>query len=143
MNLKNALEPFDRRRGILISTWPRPQRDYGGYLRPSCTGGDGFLVSVMSDLVTELSRNLDTAPWSLLKLHAQRGGLIWVQPDLDLLQVAVAVAQDQVQLVEEWLRKGAMRKPTLQDFAELDVAPQREFMSVVVQPWVLFQDLKN
>jgi hypothetical protein len=94
-----------------------------------------------AELREELRKTFDPAPWGLLKLHAQRDGLIWVSPGLSLLDVAVAMATDDVKVVEAWLTQGLVRRPSPSEIASWDLTPQREFLSVVVQPWALFQEL--
>lgn len=55
----------------------------------------------MSDLRTELTENLDEAEWEWLIPHATRDAVILVTDKLELLDVGVAIAGDQVSQVQQ------------------------------------------
>ena len=77
------------------------------------------------------------APWSMLEAHANRDGLIVVSAELDLLDVAVALAQDDGDSVSNWMSRGLLAKPdeaSLKAYAA-DSAYQWPF--VIVAPFVL------
>ncbi|MGC1393000.1 MAG: DUF2288 family protein, partial [Coleofasciculaceae cyanobacterium] len=48
----------------------------------------------MSDLRAELAKNIDEAELDWLKPHIQRDVVVVVNPQLDLLEVGVAIAND-------------------------------------------------
>ncbi len=92
------------------------------------------------DLLETLKRTLDEAEWSLLRTHAEeRDALILVELGLDLLEVAVAVASNRSVQVEEWIQAGRIGKPTAKQLQE--IPPTRKFLCVIVQPFVLAQEL--
>lgn len=95
----------------------------------------------MSDQHDGLKRTLDEAEWSWLKPHAERDAVILVAAGLDLLEVARAVAGNDSSKVQRWMEKGQLSKPTLDQMSVWDRAPERRFLSVVVQPFVLIQEL--
>lgn len=88
-----------------------------------------------------LKRTLDEAEWSWLKPHVERDAVIVVAHEIDLLQAARAVAGNDSQQVQAWLARGILSKPTKAQLAGWDETPQKRFLSVVVQPFVLIQEL--
>ena len=68
-----------------------------------------------------------------LRPHAERGGLILVDPALDLALVSHAVSSDLSASVEAWVSMGQLTRPL---FEEL---PQSAYRMIIVQPFVLVQ----
>jgi hypothetical protein len=85
--------------------------------------------------------SLGQAPWSLIEPHAQRDVVIVVSPRLSLAEVAEAVAQDDQARVAAWIRAGEVGKPSAPQLQAWRSEPARLFNSVVVQPYVLVQEL--
>jgi hypothetical protein len=92
------------------------------------------------DLRKQLEETLDEAPWSWLRPHASRDGVILVQPGLDLLEAAVAVARNDGARVSAWIGEGKLVKPTADQLSAWEKTPERKFLCVVVQPYVLAQE---
>jgi hypothetical protein len=90
---------------------------------------------------TQLKENLDEAEWSWLKPHVMRDAVVIVHPQLDLVHVADAIANNQVKQVEVWLSQGLLTKPTAEQIKEWDQIPSKRFISLIVQPYVLIQEL--
>jgi len=97
----------------------------------------------MTDDVSTLYAKLlgETAPitWEELQPFFARGALLRVANDFDLVEVALAVAQDDRAKVAAWLEGGQLLRmdaPQAQDWLERD--PQ--LWAVVVAPWVLAQE---
>lgn len=84
--------------------------------------------------------NTQTAkiPWEELQRHFARGVVINVSPDLDLIQVAAHVIDDDKAMVEGWLNDGKLAHAT-DDDARAWTKTQPTFWAVVVAPWVLVQ----
>ncbi len=81
------------------------------------------------------------ASWADLVYQFARGGLVLVHAELDLLEVATAVAADDRAQVEGWLSSGAVARATAQDALAFQQAPAARFQFVIVQPWVIAQRL--
>jgi len=94
----------------------------------------------MSDIREELKKTLDEAEWAWLKAHADRDAVIWVSPDVDLLAVGQALAEDAAAKVADWLARGKLSKLTPEHRRTWDAEPARKFMTLIVQPYVLIQD---
>jgi len=58
-----------------------------------------------------------------------------------LLDCGVAVAMDDDGVVREWIAAGTLRKPSRAERADWPAQTERQWLSVVVQPFVLLQDL--
>ena len=84
--------------------------------------------------------NLETGQlnWSELQRYFARGVVILIDPQLDLVDVAVAFSNDDTPIVERWMKDKLIQPATDEDaLSWQDSAPQ--FWSVVVAPWVLIQ----
>lgn len=92
------------------------------------------------ELREELGKSLDEAEWSWLVPHHKRGALIWVSQELDLLIVGECVASDAKADVESWLKQGLLSRPSAAQVEAWEKSPQRKFLSLIVQPWVLVQE---
>lgn len=91
-----------------------------------------------ASLFSEL--NLETAQiaWSELQRFFAAGKLIAVDVSLDLVTVAVTVAQDNKQQIEQWINENKI-KPVDDQQAKQWLNQQALLWAVVVKPWVLVQ----
>ncbi|RJX33456.1 MAG: DUF2288 domain-containing protein [Oxalobacter sp.] len=88
--------------------------------------------------------NLETAQmsWKDLERFYASGALIFVERELDLVEVAVRVANDEKKAVEDWLKAGRIFKVT--DAQALAWHEQdASLWTVVVKPWILVQEQGN
>jgi hypothetical protein len=95
----------------------------------------------MQDLKTELAATLDEAEWNWLSPHAQRDSLIVVAKELDLVDVAVAIANDSVTSIEHWISEQLIYKPSDVQKEAWNSNPEQRFGAIIVQPFVLIQEL--
>lgn len=84
--------------------------------------------------------NSETAkiPWLELQRFFAAGKAMQVSAELDLVDVAYALEQDEVERVEQWTRRNQMG-PVTDDQARAWVDSEALLWSVVVKPWVLVQ----
>lgn len=75
--------------------------------------------------------------WSDLSAHAARDALIVVADDLDLLDVGVALANDDKARVALWIEERRLTKPSPADLSRWSAEPAATFESLIVQPFVL------
>ena len=80
--------------------------------------------------------------WLELQRHFARGVVLVAEPTLDFLDVAAALANDDVESTGAWMRAGLLHKATDND-ARRWVEAQATFRAVVVAPWVLVQELPS
>jgi len=78
-------------------------------------------------------------PWLELQRFFASGVLIWVSSELDLVEVAWAMQQDDVQRIGAWTEQGELR-PVHDDQARRWVAADSLLWAVTVKPWVLVQE---
>lgn len=94
----------------------------------------------MDDLRAELEEMVDEATWEDLIPHAQREGVLVVNPALDLLEVGVAIASDNVPTVQTWIGNQSLYKPSQEQIRHWDTTPEKRFNALIIQPFVLIQD---
>lgn len=82
-------------------------------------------------------------PWSDLAPHEKRGAVIVVTQELSLLDVAVEVALDRTSNVEKWLGQGKISRPDKALLSRWDRTPDKPFRFLIVQPYVLIQELSH
>lgn len=71
--------------------------------------------------------------------HHRRGALLVLSPDADLLDAAVAIAQDNQATVKKLIDGQHLGKPSLSDLADWSVDPELRLQVVILQPYVLAQ----
>lgn len=96
-----------------------------------------------SDNIDEISRakvNLETAriAWKELLRFFAAGLVIAVSPDMDLIEVALQMSQDNKPLIEQWLSEGKIAKAS-DDLAREWLEADAMLWTVVVKPWILVQ----
>jgi hypothetical protein len=91
------------------------------------------------ELKAHLTNEVHRVDWQPLAPHARRGGLVLVDSRLDLVEVAVAVAEDDSGKVRRWMQSQQLLKPTLQQIETWQDETEERFTIVIVQPYVLAQ----
>lgn len=85
----------------------------------------------------KLRSEIQAVGWSALAPHAKRGALLLADTELDLLDVAVAVADDDAAQIRHWLE--ATRLMRIDPARGTELLAGRRFQFVIVQPYVLAQ----
>lgn len=98
-------------------------------------------MSDSSDLRARLAESLGPVLFSDLRAHLARGAVLVVHPDAALLDCALGVARDDVASVRAWLERGVLGRPSAEQQSAWAHAEGRRWLAVVVQPFVLIQDL--
>lgn len=109
--------------------------EYQGFLSDKMMAND-------KSQVLRAALNAETAKvqWSELQRHFARGVLIKVLPGVDLVGVAVAMAQDDKTAIEAWLAAGQIARATAED-AQTWHDAEATLWAVVAAPWVLVQPI--
>ncbi len=91
------------------------------------------------DLRQELTKMMGPVPWAVLEPHVKRDAVVVVNPDLDLVDVGVAIATDNTQAVARWINEQLIGKPTAKQLSQWNEgsASHWHFTSLIVQPYVL------
>jgi hypothetical protein len=84
--------------------------------------------------------NLETAqmPWREMQRYFASGAAIFVSPELDLVETAYQMSEDNAPLISQWMAAGQFGKVTdeqAQTWWDADAV----LWAVVVSPWVLVQ----
>jgi len=74
--------------------------------------------------------------WDYLKEHYQNGSLYFVDPDLKLEEVGAAIASDEKDKVESWLKSADLVKIEALHASQWE-GTERQFEALVVSPFVL------
>lgn len=85
--------------------------------------------------------NTETAaiPWKELQTHFARGVVIRVAPELDLVEVAARIVEDDKAAIEAWMlarQVAKVDKDEARDWHEREAV----LWAVVAAPWVLVQE---
>ena len=91
----------------------------------------------MSDIKTQLEKEIASTQWQDLIPHAQRDAIVIAHSSLDLVEVGVAIATDNTQTVQNWISEQLLQKPTAQQLSEWNQEPNRKFTTIIVQPFVI------
>ena len=94
----------------------------------------------MSDLRSELTKSLDEAEWSWLIPHVDRDAVIVVDPQLNLVDVGLAIVTDNSTSVQHWIAESLIYKPSDQQRVDWNACQNKRFHALIVQPYVLVQD---
>ena len=87
--------------------------------------------------------NLETAqmPWRDMQRYFASGAALYVAPELDLVEVAFQMSEDNAALIGQWIAAGQFGKVT-DDQARLWFEADAMLWAVVVSPWVLVQPVQ-
>ena len=97
----------------------------------------------MLDLQERLRKDICDIPWKDLLPHARRDAIIVVKDELDLSEVAVAIAEDNTASVKGWIGDRSISKPTAEQLTYWNSNPQKQFTTLIVQPFVIVKEANN
>ncbi|HSH69935.1 MAG TPA: DUF2288 family protein [Deferrisomatales bacterium] len=96
----------------------------------------------MSETIRETFENdLAVVPWREVRAHVARDSVILVDPRLDLVDVAVAVAGDDTGRVGPWIAEGRLTKPDQEQLDALATRPATPFRLLIARPFLLVQEV--
>ncbi|MDJ0588946.1 MAG: DUF2288 domain-containing protein [Pleurocapsa sp. MO_226.B13] len=95
----------------------------------------------MPDLRERLSRDIADISWIDLMPHAKRDAVIVIKSELDLSEVAAAIALDDTNSVQAWISEQSIAKPTANQLSQWNDNPQKQFTALIVQPFVVVQEV--
>ncbi len=88
----------------------------------------------------ELALAVDEAEWSWLRAHLERGALVLIDDSIDLAEAALKVAHDDTDVIQEWINRGKIGKPSGSQIRHWDDQGQKKFSMLIVSPYVLIQE---
>ncbi len=95
----------------------------------------------MSDLRAELTEAIDQAKWEWLMPHVERDVVVLVAGPLDLVEVGMAIVNDNTALVQQWIDDSLLYKPSPVQKAAWNQAVDKRFTALIVQPYVLAKEV--
>lgn len=95
----------------------------------------------MENLREQLAEILDEAELEWLKPHIQKDVVILVVPELDLLDVGVAIAGDDTMKVQHWIGEQLLAKPSPEILSRWNNNPQQKFQAIIIQPYILVKEV--
>jgi len=93
------------------------------------------------ELEKKLRESLDEAEWAWIQNHATRGAVVIADHPLNLIEVGVEIAEDNTQAIENWIQTGKLSKPSTVQLETWNLDPSRKFRCLVLQPYVLIQEI--
>jgi len=98
------------------------------------------MLDPKKDTELHLKINSETArlPWAELQRHFAQGSVIFVSPDLDLIDVAVRISHDDKASIAAWLADGKVGKVT-DEQAQAWTEGAALLWTSVVHPFILVQ----
>lgn len=96
-----------------------------------------------NDTELRLKINSETArlPWAELQRHFAQGSVVFVGPDLDLVDVAVRISHDDKDSIARWMAAGQIGKVT-DEQAQAWTEGAAVLWTSVVHPFILVQPEK-
>jgi len=91
-----------------------------------------------TELHDKINRETARVRWSELDRHFASGAVVWVSPDLDLVEVALRIAHDDKTHVTRWMTEGKIAKVSDAQALSWQAADATLWASVV-SPFVLVQ----
>ena len=92
------------------------------------------------ELIEKFKSEIEKADWEALKTHHERDALFLVDGSLDLYEVGVSIALDDVLSVKSWMDADLIRKPKEEEVS-LWEGDQYRFLGsfLIIQPYVILQ----
>lgn len=97
----------------------------------------------MEELILQLTENLNINQWQYLHPEIHCDHVVIVSPDLDLLEVGVAIMVDEGPVLQQWMDQHLIMKLSHEKLYDLNAQPQRKVHSLVVEPYVLIQEFSR
>ena len=94
----------------------------------------------MPGLKEKLEKDVADISWNDLQPHAKRDAIIVIKEELDLSEVAVAIAEDNTSVVQGWIGKQSVAKPTAEQLTDWNKTPEKQFTALIVQPFVVVKE---
>ena len=89
-------------------------------------------------LKAKLNQETAKASWQELQPFFARGQTVYVAPEQDLIEVALAFSEDEAEMIALWRDKAQVDKVTDEQAAAW-FAADKGLWTVVLPPWVLVQ----
>ena len=95
----------------------------------------------MSEMAERFKEDLAEVCWRDLRTHVQRDTLITLAPEVDLVEVATAIAWDDSEQIKTLIVDGKLGKPSVEEITAWEKQMDKPFLMLIVQPYILTQAL--
>jgi hypothetical protein len=102
------------------------------------TDAEQLLSLLKQDIHAETAK----IAWSELQRFFAAGKAVFVSNDLDLVEAALQISNDNSGRVRQWMDRGQLA-PVSDEQARYWIDADATVWAVVVKPWVLVQDIKE
>ncbi|MFL0797868.1 MAG: DUF2288 domain-containing protein [Cellvibrionaceae bacterium] len=92
-------------------------------------------------LKTKINTETAKVSWVELQPHYARGSVMWLSEEMDLVQVALRLCEDDKTSFQQWLDTGAVSLVN-DEQAKRWFESSEDLWCTVVAPWVLVQEVK-
>jgi hypothetical protein len=92
------------------------------------------------NLRAQLAELIDEAELEWLKPHIQKDAVIIIVPELDLLDVGVAISSDNTQSIQHWISEQLLVKPSQEILNRWNANPGQRFQALIIQPYILIKE---
>lgn len=99
-------------------------------------------ATTADEQIVKLNQQTGKIAWAELQRFFASGAAIYIEPEQDLIQVAVAFENDDATLIAELMNAGKVCKVSDQQ-ANQWLAADVSVWALVVAPWVLVQSVKD
>lgn len=89
------------------------------------------------------AKDLAEVDWKDMRIHLQRDVIILVSEDLDLIDVATDVAEDNKDQISLWIASGKLTKPTKEQIDQWENQLDKPFRMLIAQPYILAQPVNH
>ncbi len=98
------------------------------------------MTSSIEELISRLNLETGKLSWAEAERFFAKGLMVNVAPELDLMEVAAAMALDNKTAFTQWMEAGLVARAESEDAVRWH-SNQAEFWAVVVAPWVVVQEI--
>ncbi len=92
------------------------------------------------EMRSHLQDLMETCNWWQLSPHLPR--LVVVGLNLTILDVGLALTEDDSTVVQQWIADGGIYRPSAEQISYWQANPEITFTSLIIYPFVLFQEIK-
>jgi len=94
-------------------------------------------------LIEKLTQEQDIAAWKDLRIHAARDAILMVANDITLAEVGAEFAADNKDMVSIWITEKTVKKLDEQFLNKMETQMEKKYHFIIVQPFVLIQEILN
>jgi hypothetical protein len=95
------------------------------------------------EIRARLEQSAGPVLFSDLRAHLARDAVLLVAPGVSIVECGVAIARDDAPAVERWITSGELRRPSAEERAAWTASTDARWTAIVVQPFVLVQEIEG